>query len=468
MTRCVLVVLLTAAAAWAEDAASVRVEILVSDAEKLYRGKRPKQAVAKYDQASALAFTEGASGRAFELSRTAAAILQSVGEEAEAGQRLRRLAIANGTHPDAGATHRAAIACLAKSADADPQSYEEALREHIDNWPDAKSTPAIEGRLISWLASQRRWAELLPMLESVAVDDPRFPDAAGLYADAVIGVRRQGDAAELLRRATGQLQPSITGDDNRWPDEWTPHQRAAALGLARIHLAYGDAGPQYPYRLLAAAVSGRPASDAQWRSVAVPLLVEAAVAAGHPEQAAAAAADLPADNSPALRRLVGFLEARLRESSADESAAKLLLTATRDASRDDAPGWLRRGRAAALAASGEHEAAQELLASLDEESRAGPDYDRLSALALAGKTDADSRRRAVRLWRRVESRQQPGSQGWHEARLARIELLAQLGRRDEARKLLSLTAALYPPPKLAAQAELRTRLQRELGQGAKK
>jgi tetratricopeptide (TPR) repeat protein len=52
--------------------------------------------------------------------------------------------------------------------------------------------------------------------------------------------------------------------------------------------------------------------------------------------------------------------------------------------------------------------------------------------------------RALKLWHQIERRSKPGGPRWRRARQARIVLLEQLGRHEQAQKLEQLTRILYP------------------------
>ena len=51
---------------------------------------------------------------------------------------------------------------------------------------------------------------------------------------------------------------------------------------------------------------------------------------------------------------------------------------------------------------------------------------------------------ALLQWQQVEERSRRGEPRWRRARQARIDVLARLGQRENADKLLKLTQLLYP------------------------
>ncbi|TWT73583.1 hypothetical protein Pla123a_39190 [Posidoniimonas polymericola] len=453
----------------ADDAASVRVEILVAEAEKLYRTEKTPQAIAKYDQASALAFAEGAVGRAFELSRTAAAILQASGEEAKAGQRLRRLALGSADHPDAAATHWAAVVCLwnggvgGGNAQQNAAELDEALREHLDQWREAPSARQAYPRRVRVLLVLQDWREAAALCEQLGSAELAAAGLLPSYASAVIALRGEADSQELLRHATNFLQPAVTGPENQWPTEWDPSQRQAALTLARIHLAYGAAGPRYPYRLLAASATGAPRPTAAWDLAALPSMLQAAAAVGDWEVARQVAARASRQPTSALRPVVVELSRQVAANPSEDAALELLADFTQGDDLPDDPGWLQRGRLLVRARRGDADAADQLAAEPPAGSTPRGDDRRLAAQTLAKQADEESQQRALSLWTQLERPASKGSREFHEARVARIELLDRLGRREEAAKLWRLTEALYKPPADERLRARREELARRLG-----
>ncbi len=456
--RLLLLLLLPTAVCFGDDnSASVRVAILVADAEKLYREGQPRQAVELYDKAAAKAFAEGATGRAFELSRTAAAVLQAAGEHADAGQRLRRLALSNAAHPDAAVTHHAAIVCLAQGASEDAaggNAYAEAMAEFLDQWPEDTAAPEVAWWLVKWRVSSGEWQEAIDLLLPVSMEDPHHDEATRLLGRAVVGrlkqLRREGASAREVKKvvllATSRLQPLITGTDNKWPSSWTNLQRGAALTLARMHMEYADSGPQYPYRLLTAAATGAPAAGEAWRAEALPLLVRASLEAGEPAKAIEWAGRLTKTSLSHSRELVAWLEPQAIATPDDQALGELLVLLSERLGGENVPEWLDRGHAAGLVSLGRNEEALRILASLVERRPKDAVVLELYAIALARQPSEEAQREALALWCGIEDRSPPGKPRWRQARLTRIELLRAIGERDEAQKLLRLTRALYPEP----------------------
>lgn len=458
-----LLIALVSCGAYAEDrSASVRVAILVADAEKLYREGKLREAVELYDKAAARAFSEGATGRAFEVSRTAAAVLQEVGDSSEAGARLRRLATGAPDHPDAAAAHHAAIVCLAQSSLQSKEAgeeYADAMVEYLEQWPHGKSAEETNRWLANWRLANGQWQEAMQLCEEVVSGAPRYAEYLAVYGLAasqqIAHLSSKEEAKQLAQQATSKLLPLVTGEHNRWPKQWTETQRNAALALARVHMAFGESGPQYPYRLLNAAASGDPKPSGAWSDQALPLLVTACVEAGEFEKAATWSQRLPESSAESVKPLVGSLVERVLEGGDRRAIGELLLGLTErfsDEASSDAP---QMGRVAGWIATGKIEVALRELA-LREKGPADRTVRRLSALALSQRADEESRQEAMAIYRDLEIENRPGGPGWYRARLSRMELLIAMGQRSDAQKLLKLTQALYAAP---TEVSLRERLE---------
>ncbi|MCA9240586.1 MAG: hypothetical protein KDA37_10315, partial [Planctomycetales bacterium] len=322
-----------------EPSASVRTAILVADAEKLYRDGKYQEAVTLYDKASARAFSEGAVGTAFELSRTAAAVLQAQGQFGEAGDRLRRLALANADHPEAADSHRAGIVCLAEAMKNTPSratDYADAMSEFLQQWPQHPACDEVRWWLAKWRLASGSPRQAIKLLLAVPVDNSNHEQAMRLLGDAGLATLAQlsqqgADAKErgaFVTDFTHDLQPVVTGEANRWPTQWSDAQRAAAVSLARVHLACGQANAAYAHRILTAAAAGRPAADQGWLAEAAPVLVRTALATRDLSGALGWVGRLSPASAPRCEHLVGELETEAIDGAEPASAGALLLTIT--------------------------------------------------------------------------------------------------------------------------------------------
>ena len=186
----------------------------------------------------------------------------------------------------------------------------------------------------------------------------------------------------------------------------------------------------------------------------LPLLVEALARGGRAAEARALVEqwdDVPLDST--LETLAGIdslLTHRSAGATDQRELGELALSLVRsvDARRSEldasAPSRLDVWRAAALTATGDRAAALAHYAALASQ---WPDDGTIQERYAALLADSDSSaelRQALARWQEVESRSRRGGPRWRRARKARIDLLTQLGDRNEAEKLSRLTRLLYP------------------------
>lgn len=438
----------------------------VHAAEHFYRAGQLAAAVAAYDQAAELYRNTENRAEAFAAERGAAAIMQQQGNHTEAAARYRRLALGSVDRDDSANDHREAILCLAALArDADSQAVSQAMadylslcREHLRHWPDGQTSREVEWWLARALVSRKQWQATLDVLESVGPTSPYYEPAAALAATAyrhrLANVSDPAERARLTRAAVARLQPAIvgSGDAVGWPVEWTDAQRTCALELARLMLDVGDAA--YAEKLLTKALEDAPQPTAEFVDRASPVLAVALVSGGKTAEAIdllknSARGDGGSASLESLaRRLTSDLAKLARSNSStttERAAIGQLLLAVLEVAGDGAAAWqpsAARYRAAALAAVGNQAEARQLYDSLSQQfPKSGDIQEEYAELLATGETSAD-RQAALALYARIESASRRGAERWRRARQARIDLLIELGRTDEARKLEKLTRLL--------------------------
>lgn len=393
-------------------------ERLAAAAGEAFRAGDADVAIQRFDEAAAEAFRVGASGSAFEYGLAAAELTRQAGDQARAASRFRRAALAAVRDPRAAATHAAACnafaAALRAVASATPEQlddYESLLVEHVTTWPDSPTESTV----------RRRWVELLATRgDHAGVLDATQPTDAWslpLRIAAFDGLRRSAaspaEHATALARLTPELQTLILGESNTWPERWSADQRSAALVLARGHLARDPDGPEYARRVLSVALRTAPQSESEsepaWRAEARTILVAAELLCERPDRATAL--------------IAGAADADARSAFAARLRAAQPLRRSGEAERfGRAIGW--------LAPSGEPATVEGV--------------DRDFAAAERGGGDPPTAGAALDAWTQLERRSARGSQRWREARLGRIATLTELGRGDDAAKLLRLTRLLAP------------------------
>lgn len=437
----------------------------VHAAQHFYRAGQLAAAVAAYDQAAERFRNERDRDQAFAAERSAAAIVQQQRGYAEAAARFRRLALGSVDRHTSAEDHREAILCQAAvvgqaAGAAQSEALAEYLRlarEHLNHWPESTTTGEVRWWLVRALASRGQHTAVLEALDQVDPSSPYYEQSMALAATAyrhqLAATPDAAKRAALARTAAEVLQPVVvgTGDSARWPSEWSEAQRSVALELARLMLTANNAG--YAETLLTMALKPNPAPTAEYADQASAVLAMALVEQGK----TAEAIDLlrSADRTgggASLQSLARQLTTQLTDhargdlpAAAERSAIGQLLLAVLDMPGLDTSSWdppADRYRAAALAAVGNRDAALGLYAQLARQlPKNGTVQEEYAQLLAAGDAAAD-REVALTAYARIESATRRGSDRWQRARRARIGLLIELGRTDEAQKLEKLTRLL--------------------------
>jgi tetratricopeptide (TPR) repeat protein len=466
----------TLASADAADVARLDAAAVLIAARQLYATGRIDDAIANYDVAARQLGQDGKSDEAFAASMTAAAIEREARQFAEAADRYRRLALAMPTHARAAEAHQLAILCIAQQAAGGAASdrpavaadYEQLLDEHLAKWPSADSSDAVRVWFGKLLAARSDWPAAIQMLQQVREGAADYAESIQLLCEcyeqqlkrlaATETAEAGAQRARLLAEATKQLQPVITGADNRWPVQWSNLQRETAIELARLHLGDSSGSSPYAERLLATLLGSQPldadGAAEEWQAVARPLFIVALARNGKASEAQAMAADLDMLPTASLHEVVDRLHDLLASDGAERAGRRevgqlaLAIIARLDSRRDEADAStlarIEMCRAAALAAAGNRPEALALYKRLVIQSPDDGNVHERYATLLADSNDAAELREALASWHMVERRSRRGSPRWRRARHARIELLNRLGDRTEADKLRQLTRLLYP------------------------
>lgn len=431
-------------------------------AEHFYRAGNYTAAVAAYDQAAEMYRTQANRERAFAAERAAAAVMQRQRVFDEAATRFRRLALASVDREDSSIDHREAILSLAEvarqasgdEADQAMANYLELCREHLRHWSSGQTAAEVRWWLASALAARGQWQATLDVLEEVDNSSPYYEPATALlstaYRERVGQLSDNSQRQQMVRTAWTRLLPAIVGQGStaRWPAEWTESQRTIALELARLMLDAGDASNAE--KLLSKALSDAPEPPPEYKDSATPVLAMALVAGGKTAEAmdllrgGGASASL----EPLADRLTAQLTTYARSPTprrTERAALGQLLLEVLKAAGDSSSNWklpADRYRAAALAAVANQAEARQLYESLTTTLPNRGDIQEEYAELLADSDMVADREAALARYALIESATRRGTERWHRARRARIELLMKLGRRAEAEKLEKLTRLL--------------------------
>jgi hypothetical protein len=381
------------------------------------------------------------------------------------------------------------------------QAYEGLLQEHLQSWPQAPSAETARWWLARLRIQQQRWLEAADLLGHILHDNDHYeqavrasldcyprgleqlaaasgPDSTGQAASSgQIGVSASSTRRQVLATATSQWQTVITGTGNRWPAAWTPLQQTVAVALARLQLVESPEGHRYAEKLLTAALTQndqapeKERASATWKSQATALLATARARAGNLDDAEGllqALQGLDGETALTITRALGIRQEpdRKRRQALAQFVLKVLaLVATSEIGALDPEqlAELARARGGAHELLDQH---SDALAAYRQWMRYRPeDGDAQEACAVllgkglgrtpTRKSDSQtdhhdlsqpeaSGQQALRLWQQIERRSKPGGPRWRRARQARIALLEQLGRHQQAQKLEQLTRILYP------------------------
>ncbi len=450
-----------------DDATTAGGKVLA--AEHFYRAGQLPAAIAAYDEAAEMYRDARDRERAFAAERSAAAIVQQRGDYLQAAERFRRLALGSVDRDNSATDHREAILSLAtavkqsgaENSDRAMVNYLELCREHLRHWPAGYTSAEVRWWLAQALAARRQWQATIDVLGELDSASPYFKPSTTLLSTAFRHrVATETDPTKrqaLIVEAVSRLQPLVvgSGDQIGWPSAWTDAQRACALELARLQIDGGNSG--YAKDMLdAAVVRGQPPPSAEYRAQATPVLAIALVSTGNTAEAIELLRESAraGGNAGSLESLAERLTAQLFEYSQSDVPRRteraaigqlLLATLSPEVAGDGTSSWALpadRYRAAAMAAVANDAVARQLYESLVAKYPKNGDLQEEYARLLASANAASDRESALAAFHRIERSTRRGSDRWRRARQARIDLLIQLGRNDEAEKLKALTRLL--------------------------
>lgn len=422
---------------------------LVAEAAEHFRNGRIDAAVTALDKAAGQAYATGATGKAFELGLTVAEARRSQGQMLAAARRYRDEALSNPRDPRAATAHFAACEAMAAITEPTPaqlDEYDELLKQHAASWPDVATAEVARWRRVELLAKRRQWDGMLARVRTVAPTDKHYERARALLVIAHSALLQSETSRERFEIARSDLEPIVLGSPPRWPEAWSPVQRDVAFTLARGAIDQGDDGVTYARKLLRVAIDRPPLPDLDWQKRAATLLVIAALAQADGEKADMWLSSVYRARPEQRRRLIAATRARLaqRAMPPSQQADQLLRTLselTQPSTPDDAP---TVQRAEALLQAGRDAEALRLYAELAEQQPDNRAVQVAYATLLDRSPESSDRDLALVRWRAIESRTEPSTDAWFDARLARLRLLVDRGDREAATKLLALTRLLAP------------------------
>ena len=438
-------------------------------AENAYLSGLFDEALATYDEASAMARQQNDTTRAFHYAFLAATIERERGKHGEALRRYRELATSHAANAKAAEAHQLAIQQAAEIArSGEPGTFDafvDLLREHLQFWPKSATADGVRWQLARVDQSQGRWVDAIAIYQQITSDFDRFEEVIQAvrrcYQNRLSEARTEGEPVEpIAMEAAGWFESLVLGANDRPPERWSPVARQAVLAAVEFRLQDKSQFDRAE-ALLKAALSGATDAPETWRSAAQSLLV--CVLAGQ-ERRLEAATLLDQISGVSKERLLAVLEglARLSEGASPSVRSELANLQLRTIE------LLRRQ--SELLTAGQLLTLQRLSARALRDAGRGADalaaYEQLAqkypgdgtiqeelASMLTGSNDRRLVERALTLWRTIEKRSPTATPRWFRAKYSIALLHYRLGNSEQARKMIVLLQVLHPElggPKMKA------------------
>ena len=291
---------------------------------------------------------------------------------------------------------------------------------------------------------------MISACQAVDPNEGRYAASRRLLVNAYAKLLDGRETDERFSAALGDLEPLVLGASWRWPTDWTPLQRDAALVLARAHLGRSPEASADAETYARIAMRGRPAPSESWRRSAASLLVVITLVRGESAQASewmVMASDASPGERDELIRATAEAVRRAPDRAGLLAAADRLTrnVSTLDAEpTDEAKAPATAAQAVALRDAGRLDEARQVYARLAEQRPNDRGVQVAYAELLAASDRPDDAAEAARRWQAIETRTRRSTPDWFAARLGRVQSLARSKQTDEARKLLALTRLLAP------------------------
>lgn len=435
---------------------NAEIDELVMEIAKLQKSGDLRKATDRCDRAAALAFKSGAVGRAFELSLVGAELSKQRSDLINAADRFERAAIRNSNDPRAVEAHHQAALLLAKEFRHTKDSQigdrlDKILTEHSRKWPRSKYASEMTLQSLELLADRGKWEPLIKVIRQVAKNEAHYERSHDLLQkayeqrflealDSRIPIEKRN---QLLVQMSVDLEPMILGEQRAWPTRWTDRQYEAARILSAAHLTRGEAGAKYATTMLGIALRGAPPASPSNRKQMITFSAIGWLLQDNEDRAVNKLTQI-IDDAKQARFLIKTTKQNLKEATLFEypnQAKQLLATIETLEGRQMIS---NQQKIAALLASGQRSKAIAVQRQLAHQNPDSHQHQMALARLLASGKGTEEQTEAITIWQRVESRLPAGMDSWHEARLARIRLMIQLGKIDQANKLLNLSRLLAP------------------------
>lgn len=428
-------------------ASSTSLDILMGAGDEAWRKKNFDDAVKAFDKAQSQAETEGNQAIAMSAGMKAAKIFELQKLHQEAGQRLVALAEKHANHEAAASAHLSGCWNLARAAATDKEltrEYAEQLGTHLVQWPDSQTVAQVRIWLGRYQGSQQQWKESFDTLIEVPAESRLLVEAAKLLphvANAYVKELASQNqptietCEELVKRLQGKLMQAGVGANDRWTDA----TRELLLSTLQFSLRHHVGDQDKLGTLLKRAISESTDAREDWRRPAAAWLVVAKAAKSETiNESIELVGELAGYEESVLAMcyegVVG-LQSTAETSQLNELKLKLVELVLDQAAQDEniRNRWLGR-KSLILIEAGRGQEAIGMLQKLIEASPKRADLQVALARAL---TAAEGRAEdALLQWRRVANGSRQQTQPWFEAKYHVAKLLAESGKKEEAKQLL--------------------------------
>lgn len=444
-------------------------------AQAAYRSGDAAQAAEQYALAVQQARDSNQNALGRELQLTRSSILLQSGRFAEAAEGFQSVADGSDDTEQAGDADLLYAYCLGKQWEqqrsAEHRSaYIAALEEHRERFASRSSSQEATWMLASVLDAGNEWEAAIARYGELPPDHPRAGQArariAVLYERQLESLR---DASQPTSEWEDRAVEDLTGFLDYFPvppARLDPSQAEIAVRLARILLdhrrpRYADADALLQRvqqsRDIAAreAEQSRQTLDPAWSELSLAATRLQIVALAGQQRTSEARRLLNSLSQAGPGELLAMLSglADISQNTGEQVRRELAdlqiqaadrLMEQRDQLDAESQWLLDETRAEAYVARNRpHDALIVYQAMLRQQPR-NRDLVRTCAELLASTGDVQELRQAYDYWKRLVNLEQQGSRGWLEARYELAACGLELGRPEEARKLVGVTKLLYP------------------------
>jgi tetratricopeptide (TPR) repeat protein len=428
-------------------------ELLRRQADDLYLRGQLDEALAAYDAAVEAAARLGAVEEEWTARGRAARLAEQKQDTPDAARRWHAAAHALPQHRHAPV---ASLRALALAADAlrtgqlPSDEYGSWLIEHVQRWPDHESADNVRLALAQWYASRMQWDDALECCRQIRAADVQ----CHAWQLALVAWRtkiHQADAHDRQKQISQALQYF----------EQCRQQASSAASVAEADLArtelvlqwMPDQAGQVAEQL--ARWDGNSLTDDQrvrwqaWRLAALAIHNTAGS-----QEVETLLEQIPADDPQLWSNVAKILGDRLEKATQvqRQSMARVLLQVLQrwhkalGAEAVEQPWELIRLQSIALVAAGRPTEAVVLMQEYAQKHSTNADVQIHWARILEAAAPHLGWQRALDQWRIIAAAAPPRSDTWFEAKLGVARILAEMGHRSEAEKLLRYVLLTSPPP----------------------